>query len=173
MGGRLSIWWENKRWRWMRWAWGLKTGVGAAVKAAECLVGAVKVWDPKRPAVDTRVGMGAIGLRERSYMWAGVWGRRGKVERAYRRWGGMELGGDLWCLWMWISLLWSEWGWKRFAGQRIRIMMVGLQGISMTLMVVDYMAGMQRVMMILHENIWRWTNLASRLSMVRPCLLLC
>ena len=60
----------------------------------------------------------------------------------------MELGGSLQCFWMWRSLLWNEWGWKRFAGQRIRIMMVGLQGISMTLMVVDYMAGMQRVMMM-------------------------
>ena len=54
----------------MRWGGGIKTGVGAAVKAAECLVGAVKVWDSKRPAVDTRVGVGAIGLWKRSYMCA-------------------------------------------------------------------------------------------------------
>ena len=60
----------------------------------------------------------------------------------------MELGGGLRYLWMWISLLWNEWGWKRFAGQRIRTMMVGLQGNSMILMVVDYMAGMQQVMMM-------------------------
>ena len=74
---------------------------------------------------------------------------------------------------MWRSLLWYEWGWKRFAGQRIRTMMVGLQGNSMILMVVDYMAGMQRVMMMLHKNIWRWTDLAGRLSMVGTRLLLC
>ena len=49
---------------------------------------------------------------------------------------------------MWRSLLWYEWGWKRFAGQRIRTMMVGLLDNSMTLMVVDYMAGIQGVMMM-------------------------
>ena len=59
------------------------------------MVGAVKVWDPKRPAVDTRVGMGAIALRKRSYMRAGVLGRRGKVGRVQGRWDGMELGGGL------------------------------------------------------------------------------
>ena len=85
----------------------------------------------------------------------------------------MELGGSLQCLWMWGGLLWYEWGWKRFAGQRIRTMVVGLQGNSMILMVVDYMAGMQRVMMMLHKDIWRRTDLAGRLSMVRPRLLLC
>ena len=75
---------------------------------------------------------------------------------------------------MWSSLLWKERDWRKgFAGQRIRTMMVGLQGNSMVLMVVDYMAGMQRVMMMLHKNIWRWTDLAGRLPMVRPRLLLC
>ena len=54
----------------------------------------------------------------------------------------MELGGGLRYLWMWRSLLWYEWGWKRFAGQKIRTMMVGLLDDSMILMVVDYMAGM-------------------------------
>ena len=81
----MSIWWENKRWWWMRWGGGLKTGVGAAVKAAECLLGAVKVLDPKRPAVDARVGVGAIGLRKSSYMRAGVWGRRGNMGRVHGR----------------------------------------------------------------------------------------
>ena len=70
----------------------------------------------------------------------------------------------------------NVWGWWRFSWKRGKVgkdrRMMGLLWISIILM-VGYMACMKRLVMVVSQYIRRWSNLPSRLSMIRTRDLLC